>query len=98
MGLIRFCLFFGQFLSVVLMEVAVADPYVTNPGPIDSSVLYDQEKHVSSAVWDGQVQFTITRGLMNFYLLTCVFHQRNLFSGSILIVQQQLIVCTVILH
>ncbi|XP_023899149.1 protein MAIN-LIKE 2 [Quercus suber] len=36
------------------MEVAVADPYVTNPGPIDSSVLYDQEKHVSSAVWDGQ--------------------------------------------
>nr|POE52440.1 protein main-like 2 [Quercus suber] len=49
-----FCLFFFQFLSVVLMEVAVADPYVTNPGPIDSSVLYDQEKHVSSAVWDGQ--------------------------------------------
>ncbi|KAL0002200.1 hypothetical protein SO802_015981 [Lithocarpus litseifolius] len=44
----------NQFLSVVLMEVAVADPYVTNPGPIDSSVLYDQEKHVSSAVWDGQ--------------------------------------------
>lgn len=88
MGLIRFCLFFGQFLSVVLMEVAVADPYVTNPGPIDSSVLYDQEKHVSSAVWDGQVQFTITRGLM------------NLFSSSILIAQQQqqLIVCTVILH
>lgn len=77
MGLIRFCLFFGQFLSVVLMEVAVADPYVTNPGPIDSSVLYDQEKHVSSAVWDGQVQFTITRGLM------------NLFSSSILIAQQQ---------
>ncbi|XP_050249225.1 protein MAIN-LIKE 2 [Quercus robur] len=36
------------------MEVAVADPYVTNPGPIDSLVLYDQEKHVSSAVWDGQ--------------------------------------------
>lgn len=32
----------------------MADPYVTNPGPIDSSVLYDQEKHVSSAVWDGQ--------------------------------------------
>lgn len=91
MGLIRFCLFFGQFLSVVLMEVAVADPYVTNPGPIDSSVLYDQEKHVSSAVWDGQVQFTITQDLM------------NLFSSSILIVQQQqqqqqLIVCTVILH
>jgi hypothetical protein len=27
----------------------------TNPGPIDGSVLYDQDKHVSSAVWDGQV-------------------------------------------
>uniref|UniRef100_A0A2N9IBJ3 Aminotransferase-like plant mobile domain-containing protein n=1 Tax=Fagus sylvatica TaxID=28930 RepID=A0A2N9IBJ3_FAGSY len=36
------------------MEVAVMDPYATNPGPIDSAVLYDQEKHVSSAVWDGQ--------------------------------------------
>jgi hypothetical protein len=48
-------------LSVVPMEVAVMDPYATNPGPIDSAVLYDQEKHVSSAVWDGQVQFTITQ-------------------------------------
>ncbi|KAF2284826.1 hypothetical protein GH714_030875 [Hevea brasiliensis] len=25
-----------------------------NPGPIDGSVLYDQDKHVSAAVWDGQ--------------------------------------------
>lgn len=46
-------------LPVSLMEVTLADPYGTNPGPIDGSVLYDQEKHVSSAVWDGQVQFTI---------------------------------------
>ncbi|WJZ98906.1 hypothetical protein VitviT2T_017397 [Vitis vinifera] len=30
------------------------DFYVTNPGPIDESVLYDQDKHVSSAVWEGQ--------------------------------------------
>lgn len=30
------------------------DFYATNPGPIDDSVLYDQEKHVSSAVWEGQ--------------------------------------------
>ncbi|KAF3444949.1 hypothetical protein FNV43_RR14642 [Rhamnella rubrinervis] len=36
------------------MEVTLLDPYGTNPGPIDASVLYDQEKHVSSAVWDGQ--------------------------------------------
>ncbi|XP_050380093.1 protein MAIN-LIKE 2 [Argentina anserina] len=35
-------------------ELSIADPYGTNPGPIDGSVLYDQEKHVSSAVWDGQ--------------------------------------------
>lgn len=26
-----------------------------DPGPIDNYVLYDQENHVSSAVWDGQV-------------------------------------------
>ncbi|KAI4306046.1 hypothetical protein L6164_029358 [Bauhinia variegata] len=36
------------------MEVSVVDPYATNPGPIDGSVLYDQDKHVSAAVWDGQ--------------------------------------------
>ncbi|KNA25613.1 hypothetical protein SOVF_005040 [Spinacia oleracea] len=28
--------------------------YAFNPGPLDDSVLYDQEKHVSSAVWEGQ--------------------------------------------
>lgn len=28
---------------------------ITNPGPLKDIVLYDQEKHVSSAVWDGQV-------------------------------------------
>lgn len=27
---------------------------MTSPGPIDQSVLYDQDKHVSSAVWEGQ--------------------------------------------
>ncbi|KAM1059837.1 protein MAIN-LIKE 2-like isoform X1 [Malus sylvestris] len=36
------------------MEMILGDPYGTNPGPIDGSVLYDQDKHVSSAVWDGQ--------------------------------------------
>lgn len=30
------------------------DLYSVNPGPIDDSVLYEQEKHVSSAVWEGQ--------------------------------------------
>ncbi|GMH12641.1 hypothetical protein Nepgr_014482 [Nepenthes gracilis] len=28
--------------------------YAFNPGPLDESILYDQEKHVSSAVWEGQ--------------------------------------------
>ncbi|TQE07816.1 hypothetical protein C1H46_006575 [Malus baccata] len=25
-----------------------------DPGPVDKSVLYDQENHISSAIWDGQ--------------------------------------------
>ncbi|KHG04238.1 hypothetical protein F383_29459 [Gossypium arboreum] len=36
------------------MEEIGMDPSAANPGPIDRSVLYDQDKHVSSAVWDGQ--------------------------------------------
>ncbi|XVF21098.1 hypothetical protein REPUB_Repub12eG0061800 [Reevesia pubescens] len=36
------------------MEEIGMDPCAANPGPIDRSVLNDQEKHVSSAVWDGQ--------------------------------------------
>ncbi|RXH67677.1 hypothetical protein DVH24_027824 [Malus domestica] len=40
--------------SSKIMEMILGDPYGTNPGPIDGSVLYDQDKHVSSAVWDGQ--------------------------------------------
>lgn len=55
------------------------DPYATSAGPIDSSVLYDQEKHVSSAVWEGQVQITITFALVKFYL-TYVFI-RVIFSA-----------------
>lgn len=31
------------------------DYYATNPGPVEDIVLYDQDKHVSSAVWEGQV-------------------------------------------
>lgn len=27
-----------------------------DPGPVDKSVLYDQENHISSAIWDGQVR------------------------------------------
>ncbi|KAH1197549.1 Protein MAIN-LIKE 2 [Glycine max] len=41
-------------IHFIVMEVRAVDPYTTNPGPIDGSVLYDQDKHVSTAVWDGQ--------------------------------------------
>ncbi|KAL3637178.1 hypothetical protein CASFOL_019477 [Castilleja foliolosa] len=30
------------------------DYYATNPGPINDSILYDQDKHVSAAIWEGQ--------------------------------------------
>ncbi|XP_011078958.1 protein MAIN-LIKE 2 [Sesamum indicum] len=30
------------------------DYYATNPGPLDDTVLYDQDKHISAAVWEGQ--------------------------------------------
>ncbi|KAK7387045.1 hypothetical protein VNO78_27519 [Psophocarpus tetragonolobus] len=46
--------FWCLFGSVIVMEVGAVDPYTTNPGPIDGLVLYDQDKHVSTAVWDGQ--------------------------------------------
>ena len=29
-----------------------------DPGPIDKSVLYDQENHISSAIWEGQVRYS----------------------------------------
>lgn len=27
-----------------------------DPGPMDKSVLYDQNNHISSAIWEGQVR------------------------------------------
>ncbi|KAM3345527.1 protein MAIN-LIKE 2 [Capsicum galapagoense] len=32
----------------------MVDYYATTPGPVEDVVLYDQDKHVSSAVWEGQ--------------------------------------------
>ncbi|XP_050228076.1 protein MAIN-LIKE 2-like isoform X2 [Mercurialis annua] len=34
--------------------ISLMDENANSPGPLDPSVLYDQENHVSSAVWDGQ--------------------------------------------
>lgn len=31
------------------------DNYAANSEPVDDSILYDQDKHVSAAVWEGQV-------------------------------------------
>jgi len=50
------------------MEVGAEDPYTTNPGPIDGSVLYDQDKHVSTAVWEGQVDFANNQYFLFRYL------------------------------
>lgn len=55
------------------MEEIGMDPIAANPGPFDPSVLYDQDKHVSSAVWEGQVLF-----LIHTNLLIC-----NVFLGQI---------------
>lgn len=46
------------------------DYYATNPGPINDSILYDQDKHVSAAVWEGQVP------------LLCHFSSSVLFSKA----------------
>lgn len=51
---------FVALIKLCFMISIIMDVYTTNPGPIDASVLYDQEKHVSSAVWEGQVQLNIT--------------------------------------
>lgn len=42
-----------------------------NPGPLKDIVLYDQEKHVSSAVWDGQVKIfsTLTDNILHVCLI-----------------------------
>lgn len=40
------------------MEIEISTAQMESPGdpgPIDDSVLHDQDNHVSSAVWDGQV-------------------------------------------
>lgn len=61
------------------------DPSATNPGPVDPSILYDQEKHVSSAVWDGQVRFIIIdihkhAGICVMYNIYWYMHMYNFYS------------------
>lgn len=44
-----------QFTFYEMMEMYGSNPGCS-PGPVDDSVLHDQDKHVSSAVWEGQVR------------------------------------------
>ncbi|KAI9114595.1 hypothetical protein K1719_014293 [Acacia pycnantha] len=65
------------------MEVEVVDLYATNPGPIDGSVLYDQDKHVSTAVWEGQ-----ERGALRCHEHTSKLDQWTLTPKQIELVQK----------
>lgn len=47
-----------------------------NPGPLDGSVLYDQDNHISSEIWNGKVKYAFNKFLMHmkiiaFYILIC---------------------------
>ncbi|KAK4278980.1 hypothetical protein QN277_016748 [Acacia crassicarpa] len=65
------------------MEVEVVDLYATNPGPIDGYVLYDQDKHVSTAVWEGQ-----ERGALRCHEHTSKLDQWTLTPKQIELVQK----------
>ncbi|XP_057429385.1 protein MAIN-LIKE 2-like isoform X3 [Lotus japonicus] len=66
------------------MEVVAVDPYTTNPGPIDGSVLYDQDKHVSTAVWEGQQE----RGALRCHEHTSKLDQWTLTPKQIELVER----------
>ncbi|XP_044502968.1 protein MAIN-LIKE 2 [Mangifera indica] len=55
----------------------------TNPGPLDPCVLYDQDKHVSSAVWDGQ-----ERGALRCHEHTSKLGEWRLMPRQIELVEQ----------
>lgn len=42
-----------------MLEMSVQNPPTNFPGPIDPSVLYEQEQHISSAIWEGQDRGTL---------------------------------------
>uniref|UniRef100_A0A1J3D5A9 Serine/threonine-protein phosphatase 7 long form-like protein n=1 Tax=Noccaea caerulescens TaxID=107243 RepID=A0A1J3D5A9_NOCCA len=56
---------------------------LTNPGPLKDIVLYDQEKHVSSAVWDGQ-----ERGALRCHEHTSKLSEWKLNSKQIQLVER----------
>ncbi|PON48172.1 Aminotransferase-like mobile domain containing protein [Parasponia andersonii] len=56
---------------------------VADPGPIDKSVLYDQDSHVSSAIWDGQ-----ERGVLRCHEHTSMLEQWKLSPEQIELVEK----------
>ncbi|XP_057735669.1 protein MAIN-LIKE 2-like [Arachis stenosperma] len=54
-----------------------------DPGPIDSHVLYDQDNHVSSAIWDGQ-----ERGVLRCHEHTSMLDQWKLTPIQIKLVEK----------
>ncbi|PKI62857.1 hypothetical protein CRG98_016694 [Punica granatum] len=65
------------------MDVLPLESNAVNPGPVDGSVLYDQDKHVSSAVWDGQ-----ERGALRCHEHTSKLDQWRLTSKQIELVEK----------
>ncbi|CAI9093637.1 OLC1v1029186C1 [Oldenlandia corymbosa var. corymbosa] len=59
------------------------DIYATNPGPVDDSVLYDQDKHVSAAIWEGQ-----ERGALRCHEHTSNLHRWVLTDKQIELVEK----------
>lgn len=74
---------FVALIKLCFMISIIMDVYTTNPGPIDASVLYDQEKHVSSAVWEGQ-----ERGALRCHEHTSKLDQWMLTSKQIELVEK----------
>ncbi|XP_057460288.1 protein MAIN-LIKE 2-like [Actinidia eriantha] len=66
-----------------LLSAEKMDIYATNPGPIDDSVLYDQDKHVSAAVWEGQ-----ERGALRCHEHTSKLDQWTLTSKQVELVKK----------
>ncbi|XP_062087709.1 protein MAIN-LIKE 2-like [Humulus lupulus] len=56
---------------------------IADPGPTDKSVLYDQDSHVSSAVWDGQ-----ERGVLRCHEHTSMLEQWKLTPQQIELVEK----------
>ncbi|EXC09160.1 hypothetical protein L484_005116 [Morus notabilis] len=74
-------IFFFDFAALVKESAQMA--IVADPGPIDKSVLYDQENHVSSAVWDGQ-----ERGVLRCHEHTSMLVQWKLTRKQIELVEK----------